>query len=376
MRAFAWSVQALLTGALLHVTASSAVAQASCVQRGAVAGVVRTELGVEVPRVELTVEGIAPVLSDSEGRFRIAGVCAGSARVSARRLGFQAGTWHVDVRPGETTALELTIFASPYELEPVVVRAAGAGTARRLRDFYLRRHRGSGSFLTRDDLAPFEGRPVTDALRARVPGVQVYRGSGTIRNHVRLRGQRCAPMVWLDGMSTPAGEFDLDVIESSSIAGVEIYSGPSTIPAEFRTPFGREGCGGAIVIWTRVGLDEWDVDEPEPEPEPEGPPLVVFEAPDVDVPAAVDSSAFVTPFYPDSLRAFEVGGTVEASFVVDTTGRPVEGSVRIVRTTSSAFGDAVVRAIRYSRFVPARKDGRPVRQRMTLTFEFTADRRS
>ncbi|HEU5173244.1 MAG TPA: TonB family protein [Gemmatimonadaceae bacterium] len=375
MRTFAWPVQALLAGALLHVTASPTLAQASCVQRGIVAGVVRTELGVPVPRAELTVEGIAPVLSDSEGRFRIAGVCAGSAAVSARRLGYRAGTWHVDVRASETTAVELTIFASPYELAPVVVRAAG-GTTRRLRDFYLRRHRGSGTFLTRDDLAPFEGRPVTDALRARVPGVQVYRGGGTIRNHVRLRGQRCAPMVWLDGMSTPAGEYDLDVIESSSIAGVEVYPGPSTIPAEFRTPFGREGCGGAIVIWTRVGLDEWDVDEPDPEPAREGPPLVVFEAADVDVPAAVDSSAFVAPFYPDSLRAFEVAGTVEASFVVDTTGRPLEGSVRIVKTSSAAFGDAVTRAIRYSRFFPARKDGRPVRQRMTLTFEFTTDRRS
>lgn len=378
MRGFTVPLQLVLAGAFLHAVTIPVAAQENCASVGAIDGVVRTEAGVPVPRVELTVAGIAPVLSDTDGRFRLGGVCAGEVTLQARRIGFVAGSWPVGVERGATTALDLILVAAPLELSPVVVRAPGSSaTAQRLREFYLRRRRGSGSFLTREDLAPYTGQPVTEALRTRVAGVQILRGSGAIRNHIRLRGQHCAPMVWIDGMSTPAGEYDLDMIEAGSIGGIEVYSGPSTIPAQFRTPFGRDGCGGAIVLWTRIGIDEWDVDEEEParEPPPHGPPLVVYEASGVDVPAAVDSSAFVTPFYPDSLRAFEIEGTVEASFVVDTSGRPLEGTVKIVRASSRGFGDAVMRAIRYSRFIPARRDGTPVRQRMSLTFEFTTDRR-
>ena len=181
-------------------------------------------------------------------------------------------------------------------------------------------------------------------------------------------------MVWIDGMSTPAGEYDVDVLQTSGIAAVEVYSGPATIPAQFRTPFGRDGCGGVIVVWTRVGPDQWDVPRRRDLPtEDAAPELPIFRADEVDEVAAVDSARMTWPAYPDSLFAFGIEGDAVAEFVVDTSGRPVLGTVKVQSATAPAFGVAVVRAVMVSRFLPARKDDRPVRQVMTLPFRFTVD---
>jgi TonB family protein len=141
---------------------------------------------------------------------------------------------------------------------------------------------------------------------------------------------------------------------------------------EFRTPFGRDGCGGAIVVWTRIGPDEWD-DRREPEKEDVQRHLPIYAVEEVDVPAALDSTAMVAPVYPDSARAFDLEGAAVVEFVVDTTGRPVYSSIRAVSANDPQFGAAAERAVAFSRFVPARKAGQAVRQRMSLTFRFTTD---
>ena len=103
--------------------------------------------------------------------------------------------------------------------------------------------------------------------------------------------------------------------------------------------------------------------------------LPIYNATEVDEQAQVDSAAIVQPAYPDSLLAFAVEGDVVAEFVVDTTGHPLSGTIRIISTTARSFGESVLRAIQSSRFLPARKDDRPVRQIMTLPFRFTTDPR-
>lgn len=347
--------------------ATSAGAQA-CAAAGSVSGTVRADEAGPLAGVEFAVAGVR-FTSDSVGRFRATGICAGPEVLTARRLGYQAASWPVMVQAGTTLELDLVLTPMAQEIAPVVVRAR-AGGAYRLREFYMRRQRTAGHFLTREDLEPFENRRVTDALRARIPSVRIVHSSGPIRNAVRLRNQRCAPMVWLDGMSTPAGEFDLDVLETSGIAGIEVYAGPATIPVEFRTPFGRDGCGGAIVVWTRIGPDEWD-DRREIGDEDVQQHLPIYAAEEVDIPAAVDTAEMMPAVYPDSARAFDLEGAAVVEFVVDTTGRPVYSSIRAVSASEPAFGAAAVRAVAFSRFVPARKNGQAVRQRMTLPFRFT-----
>lgn len=367
----------LTVSVCLHAAAPSAAAQ-ECTATGGVTGVVRSEDGSVIPRVEVSVPGVASVMSDTAGRFRIVRACAGAAMLTARRLGFEATTWPITIPAGSELRLDVTLVPVALDLEPVVVRASESPSAVRLREFYVRRQRSPGHFLTREDLERHDDAPLTDALRAQVPGLRVAASSGTIRNRVRLRGQRCAPLVWLDGMPTPAGEFDLEVLQTSTIAAVEVYASAATIPVQFRTPFGRDGCGGVIVVWTRVGPDQWDRprDERARQVASAGPPLPIFTADEVDSPARIDSTAMQAPIYPDSLLAFEVEGSATVEFVVDTTGLPLAGTAQIISATAPAFGDAVLRAIRVSRFIPARREDRAVRQRMQLPFRFTNDRKS
>lgn len=370
MRPTSLLVPAALAAALVGGLPATARAQGTCTVTGGISGTVRADEAGPLAGVEFAVGGVR-FTSDSAGRFAASGICAGAEVLTARRLGFQAASWPVTISGGSTLRLDLTLTPMAQEMAPVVVRAR-AGSARRLRDFYVRRQRSPGRFLTREDLEPFDNRRVTDVLRSRVPGVRVVTGSGAIRNSVRLRNQRCAPMVWLDGMSTPAGEFDIDVLETSGIAGIEIYAGPATIPAEFRTPFGRDGCGGAIVVWTRIGHDEWD-SRREPADEDVQQHLPIYSAEEVDAPAAVDSAEMMAPTYPDSARAFDLEGAAVVEFVVDTTGKPVYSSIRAVSASDPAFGAAAVRAVAFSRFIPARRNGQAVRQRMTLSYRFTTD---
>ena len=55
-------------------------------------------------------------------------------------------------------------------------------------------------------------------------------------------------------------------------------------------------------------------------------------------------------------------GWAEIDVVVDSTGRPVQETARIVRATDASFGLAVLGSIANWRYAPAMKDGRPVAQ--------------
>lgn len=263
----------------------------------------------------------------------------------------------------------------PQMMDAVVVSASGGGP-HWMREFYRRRQVYSGHFITREQMAGFDDLRITDLMRSRVPGAQVSGSNG--RSRLRLRGQRCAPMVWLDGASTPAGEFDLDVLAVGTIAAVEVYSSGAHAPAQFRTPFGRDACGGVVVVWSRVGRDDPPTSRTADAGEPArgGAFVPTYRTADVDEPAQLDSAHMVNPQYPDSLLAFAVEGEVVASFVVDTTGEVVDGSIAIVSETSPAFGHAVREAVAASRFIPARKGGRVVRQILFLPYRFTPRSRS
>lgn len=347
-------------------TAATAAAQGS--STGAVRGVVRDTAGEPIALAEVSwLSG--RMLSDSAGRFRAAGLQPGLVAVEVRRLGYRAVIWRGQVAAGEVVPLELTLVPVPLDLEPVVVAGTPNSDSQQLRGFYLRRQRHQGYFLTRDQIEPYDHARLTDVLRARVPAVGLS-GAGLGPARLRLRGQRCAPMVWIDGGPTPAAEFDLDAIPPSTVEAIEVYPGAASAPVEFRTAYGRDSCGGIIVLWSRMGGREDDLEPEIVAALSKGPPLPVYHADEVDEPAAIDTMEFVQPHYPDSLRAFQVAGSVVALLVVDTTGVPVAGSIEVVSATSPAFGAAVVRALAVSRFVPARRAGRAVRQVLVVPFTF------
>jgi periplasmic protein TonB len=67
------------------------------------------------------------------------------------------------------------------------------------------------------------------------------------------------------------------------------------------------------------------------------------------------------PPYPALLREAGVAGLVMVQVVVDTTGRPEAGSLRVVQSSNTGFDGAALATIRGSLFRPGRVWGRAVR---------------
>jgi protein TonB len=82
----------------------------------------------------------------------------------------------------------------------------------------------------------------------------------------------------------------------------------------------------------------------------------------------------VTPNYPETMRSAGVEGEVRAQFVVDTTGRAVPGSLKILSSSNELFSAAVRSALPRMKFYPAEVGGRKVRQLVEQPFTFTLNR--
>lgn len=80
------------------------------------------------------------------------------------------------------------------------------------------------------------------------------------------------------------------------------------------------------------------------------------------------------PMYPDSLRASRFEGEVLAMFVVDTAGRVVPRSLRILRSSHPLFVVEVRAALPEMRFTPAELSGRSVPQGVQELFTFRPER--
>ena len=86
------------------------------------------------------------------------------------------------------------------------------------------------------------------------------------------------------------------------------------------------------------------------------------------------AGASVAPRYPDALRAANIEGTVVAQFVVDTSGKAVMETFKILRSAHDGFSAAVLAALPDMRFTPAQVGGRPVKQLVEMPFTFSLSR--
>ena len=77
------------------------------------------------------------------------------------------------------------------------------------------------------------------------------------------------------------------------------------------------------------------------------------------------------PRYPDFLRSSGATGDAQVQFVVDTTGRAIVSTFKVMSTTHELFAQAVQRALPAMRFIPAEAGGRKVRQLVQQTFAFS-----
>jgi hypothetical protein len=224
-------------------------------------GTVRNVSGIAIAGADVWIDGTnRRVVSNDSGEFRIDQVPSGRVRVMVRRLGFQPDSKRISVKAGDTRQVKFMLDGLLEELDAVIVTAR-AGASGRMQEFWARRMVGIGVFITR---AEIERRhpPATADLFQQVMGVRVIPGSNgestrlvTGRQSVsasplnRSAASGACPMqFYVDGIFMTPGTFTVDEITPDMIEAIEVFRGPSEIPARFRQ---RETGCGLVVIWTR-----------------------------------------------------------------------------------------------------------------------------
>lgn len=187
-------------------------------------------------------------LTAADGAFAIDELPPGTYELAVRRLGFEPAHASLKVDDPDAQA-DLTIWLTPLplQLDPVTVVGEAASPVLQMQGFYERRALGFGHFLTREDIERRRTNLVRELFQL-MPGFRVGRGAG-------------CKSLFLDGLYL--GPTDLEMLESllsvGDIEGIEVYTGPSQMPARFNVPPGRSdvrgGCPGragrAVVVWTR-----------------------------------------------------------------------------------------------------------------------------
>jgi TonB family protein len=104
-------------------------------------------------------------------------------------------------------------------------------------------------------------------------------------------------------------------------------------------------------------------------PAPSLVPDTVFSVLEVD--EMVERYAWsAAPVYPSELIALGTEGLVQAEYVVDTLGRVDMTTVEVLQSDDSLFTESVRTALGQMRFRPAKRAGKPVRQRVEQKFRF------
>ncbi len=226
--------------------------------RGVIDGLVTDTNLVPLAGAEVTVlRSQVRVRTSENGRFRVLGTPAGAYLLVVRRIGYRPLTDLVEVIPHDTLRLTFALERAPQSLDTVVVTERRQSP--RMREFDARRKLGMGEFMTRDDIERRAALGVKDLLRTfRTVNVSPSYTKGPMAEYFAL-GKRgggimqgeCAMTVLTDGVQMPK-PFDLNLLPPPrDIAGIEVYAGSATVPAQYAAL--NSGCG-VVLVWTRDGF--------------------------------------------------------------------------------------------------------------------------
>ncbi len=222
--------------------------------------------------VSVRVEGTAlRTTANTAGKYTIAGVAAGTYRITARRVGYQPLTKEITVAGDQVATLDFALVGAPTRLDEVVTTAVGE----------QRRYQVGNdiSVINADSIAPTAPiTSLTDLISSRAPGVTVLETSGLTGSGeaIRIEGLSSLvlqndPILIVDGVrqdNSAGGDLAvyalggshptpsrLNDIDFSDIQTVDILKGPSA-----STEYGTDAANGVIVITTKhgaTGAPQW-----------------------------------------------------------------------------------------------------------------------
>jgi hypothetical protein len=232
-----------------RVAESRTVDSGTAVLRGSIRG----NDGKAVPEAQVLVLGLETGARSTEsGGFELTRLPAGTHTVEVRAIGYGRRRELVNLHPERPATLNVTLNRMAVVLPEVAVTAKGPA----LSEFDERRRSaaGGGHFITREDIERRNPLRTEDLFRG-VPGFSVVPSGGFDYSIVSTRGVtgmgQCMPDFYLDGAKItvdPQMGGGLPV-NPNEIAGIETYSGASTIPAGY---ISQSGCG-VVLIWTQRG---------------------------------------------------------------------------------------------------------------------------
>ncbi|HEU4995593.1 MAG TPA: SusC/RagA family TonB-linked outer membrane protein [Gemmatimonadaceae bacterium] len=236
---------------------------------GTVSGQVTDARSTGLANAEVRVEGTRlEAVTSVDGRFRIAGVPAGSRTITVRRLGYTSQRRIVTLAAGEEATLTFALQPGAVSLEQVVV--TGTAGAQELRAIG-----NSVSTIQAADAASKSAAPdLSSLMRARTTGLDVMPVSGRVGAGpaIQVRGPSSiglnnAPLIYVDGIrvnnavaqgpSTGAGRLGiqgaavanrLNDFNPEDIERIEVIKGPAAA-----TIYGTEAANGVVQIITKKG---------------------------------------------------------------------------------------------------------------------------
>jgi len=194
--------------------------------------------------------------SDGFGRYRLV-LPPGLHVVSIRMLGYAALDDTVAVSDGQPATRNLYLVRVPRLLSTMVVQGKAVRVPSGFEDVYRRARMNHGTFVTAEQIDSINPRDVA-ALLNRMSPVRV---NPNRNDPARLSTPRCSPMtpgapseaqsvvLLLNGAplrnNLSINEV-LDYMAPSNIQAVEMYNGPTNVPATF-----QPACA-VVAIWTRA----------------------------------------------------------------------------------------------------------------------------
>jgi hypothetical protein len=257
--AFHVSVALIATG----LSALPLRAQASVPANASIVGDVtssRDSTPVIGAQVRLPADDRAAV-SDSMGRFRVAGLAPGTHALVVRRIGFAPASAVITVGAMESLYVSVILDERSQQLETVVTRADRAAFRATRQEFEQRRHIGVGRFVDAAELREMTGEPLRLALQRHLPGVQaVYDPVSSSYFLASRRGPAgralasttpCYVQIYLDGIRVAGphqgNPWPIDQVPPEMLDALEYYDAATT-PVRYR---GNGSDCGTLLLWTK-----------------------------------------------------------------------------------------------------------------------------
>jgi len=239
-----------LLGVWLAFAPAVSAAQSSAA-RGVVDGVVTDTNLVALGSATISILGSdVHVATGANGRFRIVGLRGGNYILAVHHVGYVPVAVARTVAERDTLRPSFTMRKITTALDTMIVTAKAV--TQRLSEFEDRRRAGVGYFITGDEIERRNAVYVADIIRT-VPSVAIDERQEMFKQVAISTRDGCRFNVYVDGMplhGERGGTNLMNLPPPKEFAGIEIYSGPATIPLQYKLSVGN--CG-VILFWTKRG---------------------------------------------------------------------------------------------------------------------------